>query len=212
MFIMFEIPWIGYAHGKLLIKKHKFQAHGGMPLIMAKVSSFFPKEGIKYWISIQRRQNIRLIHKIFKSPVCQFWTVQKHLQIVKFFKNQLPPTSNPNSVLFPAFLLFRVPIPLVHFYGFNLNECFLISCLQSCQSEKYLYYMRLAVPELSHHYNTTSLSSLPLITQLVIRTCRKPSATFVTALYTRAYWWYLLVLQLYKDLQTGTSWRLFLID
>lgn len=77
---------------------------------------------------------------------------------------QLPTISNHSFTLFPTLTL------LAHFYGFNLNECFLISCLQSCQSEKYLYYMRLAVPELSQHYNTTSLSSLPLITQLVIRT------------------------------------------
>lgn len=79
-------------------------------------------------------------------------------------------------ILAPTFCRFR-PLsssaPWAHFYGFNLNECFLISCLQSCQSEKYLYYMRLAVPELSLHYNTTSLSSLPLITQLVIQTTER---------------------------------------
>lgn len=80
---------------------------------------------------------------------------------------QLPAISSP------SFALFLTLTPLAHFYGFNLNECFLISCLQSCQSEKYLYYMRLAVPELSQHYNTTSLSSLPLITQLVIRTTER---------------------------------------
>lgn len=86
-------------------------------------------------------------------------------------KNCFMLCQTPNSVLVPSLspLLYKL-IPSVHFYGFNLNECFLISCLQSCQSEKYLYYMRLAVPELSQHYNTTSLSSLPLITQLVIRT------------------------------------------
>lgn len=33
--------------------------------------------------------------------------------------------------------------------------------------------MRLAVPELSQQYNTTSLSSLPLITQLVIQTTER---------------------------------------
>lgn len=79
-------------------------------------------------------------------------------------------------ILAPTFCHFK-PLsssaPWAHFYGFNLNECFLISCLQSCQSEKYLYYMRLAVPELSLHYNTTSLSSLPLITQLVIQTTER---------------------------------------
>lgn len=79
-------------------------------------------------------------------------------------------------ILAPTLCRFR-PLsssaPWAHFYGFNLNECFLISCLQSCQSEKYLYYMRLAVPELSLHYNTTSLSSLPLITQLVIQTTER---------------------------------------
>lgn len=50
------------------------------------------------------------------------------------------------------------------FYGFNLNKGFLISCLRSCQSEKFLYYMRLEVLELSrlpntqHHYPGCPLS------------------------------------------------------
>lgn len=42
----------------------------------------------------------------------------------------------------------------VRFYGFNLNKGFLISCLRSCQSEKFLYYTRLDVPELSQLHNT----------------------------------------------------------
>lgn len=82
-------------------------------------------------------------------------------------QHQLSAISSPFLTLLPTLA------PRVHFYGFNLNEFFLISCLQSCQSEKYLYYMRLAVPELSLHYNTTSLSSLPLITQLVIQTTKR---------------------------------------
>ena len=42
----------------------------------------------------------------------------------------------------------------VRFYSFNLNKGFLISCLRSCQSEKFLYYTRLDVPELSQLHNT----------------------------------------------------------
>lgn len=47
-----------------------------------------------------------------------------------------------------------VSLPRVCFYGFNLNKGFLISCLRSCQSEKFLYYMRLQVLELSQLHNT----------------------------------------------------------
>lgn len=83
------------------------------------------------------------------------------------FSAQLSAVSSPSLTLLPSLA------PWTHFYGFNLNECFLICCLQSCQSEKYLYYMRFAVAELSLHYNTTSLSSLPLITQLVIQTTER---------------------------------------
>lgn len=54
------------------------------------------------------------------------------------------------------------------FYSFNLDDGFLISCLRSCQSEKFLYYMRLEVLELSqprntqHHYPAGPYHSVPL--------------------------------------------------
>lgn len=54
------------------------------------------------------------------------------------------------------------------FYSFNLDDGFLISCLRSCQSEKFLYYMRLEVLELSqprntqHHYPTGPYHSVLL--------------------------------------------------
>lgn len=93
--------------------------------------------------------------------------MQQHCRYSGYIsQHQLSAISSPSLTLLPT------PAPQAHFYGFNLNERFLISCLQSCQSEKYLYYMRLAVPELSQHYNTTSLSSLPLITQLIQTTER----------------------------------------
>ena len=66
----------------------------------------------------------------------------------------------------------------VRLYGFNLNKGFLISCLRSCQSEKFLYYTRLNVPELSQHTTRSIITPLPLIT----RRCRAARAPAPCAL------------------------------
>lgn len=79
------------------------------------------------------------------------------------------------------------PLPRVCFYGFNLNKGFLISCLRSCQSEKFLYYMRLEVLELSqrhntqHHYPAAPYHSVPLRLRGPVPPCRSVPAASLPA-------------------------------
>lgn len=93
------------------------------------------------------------------------------------------------------------------FYGFNLNKGFLISCLRSCQSEKFLYYMRLEVLELSrlpntqHHYPGCPLSL----------SAGAPAGSWGHVCYSGPAA-SLPPLQLHQDLHTATSVSLFVID
>lgn len=61
--------------------------------------------------------------------------------------------------------------------------------------------MRLAVPELSQHYNTTSLSSLPLITRLVIRTAER-----LAPLLVQLYMLRLIVISCSPTLYRSANW------
>lgn len=71
--------------------------------------------------------------------------------------------------------------------------------------------MRLAVPELSQHYNTTSLSSLPLITQLVIRTTER-LVPLLLQLYMLRLIGDILLSNFVKIFKLVRAWRLFLKD
>lgn len=78
----------------------------------------------------------------------------KHLEGPWTGVPSLKPAFCPSEAVSSFCLLLAMSLPRVCFYGFNLNKGFLISCLRSCQSEKFLYYMRLQVLELSRLHNT----------------------------------------------------------
>lgn len=77
-----------------------------------------------------------------------------------------------------------VAVSRAHVYGFNFAGALLISCLRSCQSEKFLCYTRLGVPESYLSYTTRSvIPPLPLITRH--RCVAGPGATRAAAPPTR---------------------------
>lgn len=108
----------------------------------------------------------------------QFWNVY----ILNLCSCSSPWKASAGSSVSPTFCAST----RVGFYGFNLNKGFLISCLRSCQSEKFLYYMRLKVFELSRLHNTQHhYPSCPL--SLSAGALQDPGATCVTASSLPAY-------------------------